>query len=83
MMAPIPPSIVVLFGWAGFCKDYNEAGQLVIAFIVHRCWVSAFQALPHLDADAGTLTFQNTTLEKEGWERDTSIQEPVEPDRQA
>ena len=49
----------------------------MIAFIVHRCWVSAFQALPHLDADAGTLTFQNTTLEKEGWERDTSIQEPV------
>lgn len=58
---------------------YNEAGQLVIAYIVHRCWVSEFQALPDLDADAGTLAFQRITLENEGWERDTSIQEPIEP----
>jgi phage tail-like protein len=57
---------------------YNEAGQLVIAYIVHRCWVSEFQALPALDADAGTMAFQRITLENEGWERDTSIQEPVE-----
>ena len=58
---------------------YNEAGQLVIAYIVHRCWVSEFQALPDLDGDAGILAFQRITLENEGWERDTSVQEPVEP----
>jgi hypothetical protein len=58
---------------------YNEAGQLVIAYIVYRCWVSEFQALPDLDGDAGTLAFQSITLENEGWERDTSVQEPAEP----
>jgi phage tail-like protein len=52
---------------------YNEAGQLVIAYIVHRCWVSEFQALPDLDADAGTMAFQRITLENEGWERDVSV----------
>lgn len=58
---------------------YNEAGQLVIAYKVYRCWVSEFQALPELDADAGTVAFQRITLENEGWERDTDIQEPAEP----
>ncbi len=58
---------------------YNEAGQFVIAYIVHRCWVSEFQALPDFDADANTLAIQRITLENEGWERDTSVQEPVEP----
>jgi phage tail-like protein len=57
---------------------YNEAGQLVVAYIVHRCWVSEFQALPDLDADAGTLAFQRIILENEGWERDLSVQEPIE-----
>jgi phage tail-like protein len=58
---------------------FNEAGQLVIAYHVFRCWVSEFQALPDLDADAGTVAFQVIRLENEGWERDTSVQEPVEP----
>ncbi len=55
---------------------YNEAGQLVIAYKVYRCWVSEFKALPELDADASTVAFQRITLENEGWERDTDIQEP-------
>src|SRR5437660_618599 len=28
----------------------NEAGQPVLGFAVHRCWVSEYQALPDLDA---------------------------------
>ena len=36
---------------ANFRKDiylefYNEAGQLVIAYKIYRCWVSEYQALP-------------------------------------
>ena len=31
---------------------YNEAGQLALAYKVYRCWVSEFQALPDLDANA-------------------------------
>ena len=57
---------------------YNEAGQLVIAYKVYRCWVSEFQALPDLDADTNAVALQHIKLENEGWERDTSLQEPVE-----
>jgi phage tail-like protein len=58
---------------------YNEAGQLVIAYKVFRCWVSEFQALPDLVADTGALAIQHIKLENEGWERDTSVTEPAEP----
>src|SRR5262249_12451300 len=58
---------------------YNEAGQLVIAYKVHRCWVSEFHALSDLDAGAVAVGLQHIKLENEGWERDTAIQEPVEP----
>ena len=58
---------------------YNEAGQLALAYRVHRCWVSEYQALPDLDADANAVAIQHIKLENEGWERDTSISEPVEP----
>ena len=34
---------------------YNEAGQLVLAYKIYRCWVSVFQALPDLDANANAI----------------------------
>jgi phage tail-like protein len=58
---------------------YNEAGQLVLAYKIYRCWVSEFQALPDLDANANAVAIQHIKLENEGWERDTSIAEPQEP----
>ena len=58
---------------------YNEAGQLVIAYKVYRCWVSEFQALPDLDANANAVAIQNLKLENEGWERDYEVVEPTEP----
>ena len=58
---------------------YNEAGQLVLAYRVYRCWVSEYQALPQLDADANAVAIQHIKLENEGWERDTNVPEPVEP----
>jgi phage tail-like protein len=57
---------------------YNEAGQLVIAYRVYRCWVSEFQALLDLDASANSVAVQTITLENEGWERDDSVVEPEE-----
>ena len=57
---------------------YNEAGQLVIAYRVFRCWVSEFQALPDLDANANAVAIAHLKLENEGWERDTSVTEPAE-----
>ena len=58
---------------------YNEAGQLVMAYKIFRCWVSEYQALPDLDANAAAVAIQYIKLENEGWERDQSVTEPVEP----
>ncbi|HWI86516.1 MAG TPA: phage tail protein [Sphingomonas sp.] len=69
---------------ADFRKDivielHNEAGQIAIAYIVHRCWVSEYQALPDLDANADAVAIQHIVLQHEGWERDANIVEPAEP----
>lgn len=58
---------------------YNEAGQKVLAYNLFRCWVSDFQALPDLDANANAIAIQTLKLENEGWERDVSVAEPSEP----
>ena len=58
---------------------YNEAGQLAIAYKVYRCWVSDYQALPDLDANANAVAIQTLKLENEGWERDYDVVEPAEP----
>ncbi|MGW7018080.1 phage tail protein [Streptomyces decoyicus] len=68
---------------ADFRKDivielYNEAGQLVIAYNVYRCWVSEYQALPDLDANANAVAIAHIKLENEGWERDPAVVEPTE-----
>jgi phage tail-like protein len=69
---------------ADFRKDiiielYNEAGQLAIAYKVFRAWVSEFQSLPDLDANANAVAIQHIKLENEGWERDNEVNEPSEP----
>jgi phage tail-like protein len=58
---------------------YNEAGQKVMAYNIFRCWVSEYEALPDLDANAAAVAIQHIKLENEGWERDLSVTEPVEP----
>jgi phage tail-like protein len=56
----------------------NEEGQAVHGYIVHRCWVSEFQALPDLDAGASTVAVEHIKLENEGWEIDPTIVEVAE-----
>ena len=56
----------------------NEEGQTVQRYIVHRCWVSEFQALPDLDAGATTVALEHIKLENEGWEKDLTLSEPQE-----
>lgn len=58
---------------------YNEAGQLAIAYRIYRCWVSEYQALPDLDANANAVAIARLKLENEGWERDYAVVEPAEP----
>ena len=57
---------------------YNETGQLVLAYKVFRAWVSEFQSLPDLDANANAVAIQHIKLENEGWERDYDVAEPSE-----
>jgi phage tail-like protein len=69
---------------ADFRKDvvidmFNEAGQKVISYQVFRCWVSEYQALPDLDANANAVAIQTLKLENEGWVRDQNVNEPKEP----
>src|ERR1035438_4914140 len=68
---------------ADFRKDvildfYNEAGQLAISYKIYRAWVSEYQALPDLDANANAVAIQHIILENAGWERATSVTEPTE-----
>jgi phage tail-like protein len=58
---------------------YNESGQLVLAYKIYRCWVSEYQAVPDLDANANAVAIEHIKLENEGWERDTAVVEPTEP----
>ena len=58
---------------------YNEAGQLALAYKIYRCWVSEYQALPDLDANANAVAIQHIKLENEGIERDIEVPEPTEP----
>jgi phage tail-like protein len=69
---------------ADFRKDviidfFNEAGQKVISYHVYRCWVSEYQALPELDANANAVAIQHIKLENEGWDRDPAVVDQKEP----
>ena len=58
---------------------YNKAGQKVISYQLFRCWVSEYQSLSDLDANANAVAIQHIKLENEGWERDYAVTEPTEP----
>jgi len=69
---------------ADFRKDiiielYNEAGQLVMAWKVYRCWPSKYEAVSSLNADFCTTAMETITLQHEGWERDYEVTEPSQP----
>src|SRR5450631_2156956 len=52
---------------------YNEAGQLVMAYKIYRCWVSEYEILPELNANSIAIALEIIKLENEGWERDPSV----------
>ena len=56
----------------------NEGGQPVQQYILHRCWVSEYQALPELDAGGNAIAIEHLKIENEGWERDLAVTEPNE-----
>jgi phage tail-like protein len=56
----------------------NEQGVVAKAYKIYRCWVSEYQALPELDANAHVVAIEHLVLQNEGWERDLSVPEPVQ-----
>ena len=69
---------------ANFRKDiylefYNLAGQLALAWKIYDCWVSEYQALPDLDANANAIAIEHIKLEHHGWARDTDVKVPQDP----
>jgi len=56
----------------------NEEGQPVRRYVVHRSWVSEYQALPDLDGGSNAVAIEHIKLENEGWERDMSLAETKE-----
>ncbi|MET9417916.1 phage tail protein [Streptomyces klenkii] len=49
---------------------FDEGGQQVLSYSVHNCWVSEYQALPDLDANANAVAFEHVKLEHHGWVRE-------------
>ena len=56
----------------------NEQGEVAKAYKVYRCWVSEYQALPELDANANAVAIETWCSQNEGWERDVAVAEPTE-----
>ncbi len=56
----------------------NEQGVVAKAYRVYRCWVSTYQALPELDANAHVVAIEQLVLQNEGWERDVEVPEPTQ-----
>lgn len=72
-----------LISLANFRKDIilellNEQGVVAKAYKIYRCWVSEYQAMPELDANANAVAIEMMVIQNEGWERDIEVMEPVQ-----
>jgi phage tail-like protein len=64
-----------------FRKDFiiellNEEGVVAKSYKVFRAWVSEYQALPELDANAHAIAIEHMVVQNEGWGRDLDVAEP-------
>jgi phage tail-like protein len=51
----------------------DETGNVALRYLIYRCWVSEYSALPNLDAETNAALIESITLEHEGWTRDLSV----------
>ena len=56
----------------------NMQATTVMAFVLHRAWVSEFQALPEMDANANAVAITTLKLEYEGFSLADQPTEPAE-----
>ena len=57
---------------------YDETGQKAVSYHVFNCWVSEYQPISDLDANANAVLIQHIKLENEGWVRDVDLPAPAE-----
>jgi phage tail-like protein len=57
----------------------DEGGNVARRYLVYRCWVSEYVALPPLEDNGNTLLIESITLEHEGWTRDTTVDDRPGP----
>jgi phage tail-like protein len=57
---------------------YDETGQKAVSYHVFNCWVSEYQPISDLDANANAVLIQHIRLENEGWVRDVDMPPPAE-----
>jgi phage tail-like protein len=68
---------------AGYKRDLilemmNEKGHVAHRYFLYKAWVSEFDALPDLDANANAVAIERIKLDIESWEHDLNTQEPDE-----
>jgi len=56
----------------------NLQGNVAKAYKLSRCWVSEYQALPELDANANAVAIEMIVIQCEGIAQDLDVTEPVE-----
>ena len=56
----------------------NLQGSVAKSYIIRRCWVSEYSALPDLDAIESAVAIEKIVIQNEGWVRDESVSEPTE-----
>jgi phage tail-like protein len=49
-----------------FLEFYNEAGQLITSYQLHRAWVSQYKALPQLGGAANQVAIEHIEVAHEG-----------------
>ena len=77
------PAAGVFLSLKDFRKDIiiellNEQGVVAKSYKVYNCWVSEYEALPELDANAHAVAIEHIILQHEGWERDLEVPEPAQ-----
>ncbi|NJK33072.1 MAG: phage tail protein [Deltaproteobacteria bacterium] len=55
----------------------NLQGVPVRSYVVRRCWVSEYTAMPELDANGNGIAFESIVIQNEGFER-TDLSEEAE-----
>ena len=58
----------------------NEKGHVVYRYFLYDCWVSEYNAIPELNANANAVAIESLKIELEGWDRDRDTKEPNEAD---